>query len=670
MKLVNAYISGIGRIAGSKINLDGKVVAVVGPNEAGKTTLLKALARLESSSPLPLWERSRAIEVPDDKMVVSARYILDESDRAAVSDVGLESEPLSMTLGRLADGGPPQVEVFPRPIKNRGVLQEALADLKKFVADPGLQDYVDPDTNYNDPGGDAPQDYVDPDTNYNDPGGDAPQDFQSELASLTAGVQTIVEADDEAGVPEGLKSDAEILLTVTLPDPDAERLRAALTSVIEWLEIPDPRDEVQTRLWRRTPDMVLFEEKDRTLESSYMLDDALLSDTPAALRNLLGMAEVRLEQLLAFHQAGDIGRRQTLISQANTKLGTLFAEAWKQSSLSVQLSIDGPQLRVMVWENGDSITLFSERSAGLRMFISLIAFLKIHGTGRPTILLIDEAENHLHIDAQADLVGMFISQQQAAKVIYTTHSPACLPPDLGSGIRSVVPRSENQLVSDIRNNFWGVAPGFTPLMMAMGAAAAAFTPARRVVLAEGASEMVLLPSLIRKAVDLSTLDYQVAPGLSESPKSFYPSLDLEAAKVAYLVDGDGGGKKLRKALVKSGIPTDFIVSLDVPGIENVLEASVYARAVKGLLTELNAGVDLKDLPELVSPKDASWAGQITSWAEGHGYSVPSKVAVASWLVENEEFSLNEEGKILLQGVHSQLTRILAIQAGSVGLQPA
>jgi hypothetical protein len=127
---------------------------------------------------------------------------------------------------------------------------------------------------------------------------------------------------------------------------------------------------------------------------------------------------------------------------------------------------------------------------------------------------------------------------------------------------------------------------------------------------------------------------------------------------------------LRKALVKSGIPADFIVSLDVPGTENVLEASVYARAVKGLLAELNAGVDLKELPELVSPKEASWAGQITSWAEGHGYSVPSKVAVASWLVENGEFSLNEEGKMLLQGIHSQLTQILALQAGSVGLQPA
>lgn len=649
MKLVNAYISGIGRIASSKINLEGKVIAVVGPNEAGKTTLLKALARLESNAPLPLWERSRAMDVADDKVVVSARYIVDDSDRAVLSDLDLEAEPLSMTLGRLAEGGAPQIEVVPRPEKNRQVIKGALADLRRFVADPDLQDYVDPDTNYNDPGGDAPRNYHD------------------DLVSLAARVQEIVEADSETQVSgdlkidsDILKIDADILLTVTLPDPEADDLRAALLSVIEWIELPDPRDEVNTRLWRRTPDIVLFDEKDRTLESAYTLDDALLTETPPALKNLLGMAELQLDRLLALHQAGDVGRRQTLLSQANTRLGSLFARAWKQSSLSVQLSIDGPQLRIMVWENGDSITVFSERSAGLRMFISLVAFLKVQGTSRPPILLIDEAENHLHIDAQADLVGMFMSQRTAAKVVYTTHSPACLPPDLGSGIRSVVPQGENQFVSDIRNNFWSSAPGFTPLMMAMGAAAAAFTPARRVVLAEGATEMILLPSLIRKAVGLTTLDYQVAPGLSESPKSFYPSLDLEAAKVAYLVDEDGGGEQLRKALVKSGIPDKFIVSINVPGIENLLELPIYLKAVKSLLLELNVGTELKQFPELGSSGERSWAGQITSWAQSHGYSVPSKVAVASWLVENEMVSVNEEAGRLLEDVHLQLCEVLAV----------
>jgi uncharacterized protein YhaN len=37
VRLVKAEISGFGRLAAGKVNLDNKVLAIVGPNEAGKT---------------------------------------------------------------------------------------------------------------------------------------------------------------------------------------------------------------------------------------------------------------------------------------------------------------------------------------------------------------------------------------------------------------------------------------------------------------------------------------------------------------------------------------------------------------------------------------------------------------------------------------------------------
>lgn len=43
----------------------------------------------------------------------------------------------------------------------------------------------------------------------------------------------------------------------------------------------------------------------------------------------------------------------------------------------------------------------------------------------------------LHYDAQADLIGVLEEQDAAAQVIYTTHSPASLPNDLGAGVRVV-----------------------------------------------------------------------------------------------------------------------------------------------------------------------------------------------------------------------------------------
>ena len=133
-----------------------------------------------------------------------------------------------------------------------------------------------------------------------------------------------------------------------------------------------------------------------------------------------------------------------------------------------------------------------------------------------------------------------MSQDKVAKIIYTTHSPACLPPDLGTSIRSVVPDSSNLQLSRVQNSFWTNGPGLSPLMIAMGAAAAAYTPARYVLLGEGATEMILLPSLIRAATGHDVI-YQVAPGLSEVPGNFYEQLDLEASKVAYILDGDAGG---------------------------------------------------------------------------------------------------------------------------------
>src|SRR5699024_9258514 len=156
--------------------------------------------------------------------------------------------------------------------------------------------------------------------------------------------------------------------------------------------------------------------------------------------------------------------------------------------------------------------------------------------------------------------NMFVQQEQAVKIIYTTHSPACLPPDLGTGIRVVVPVKDKDQVSEIRGSFWTSSTGFSPLMMAMGAGSAAFTPARRVVIAEGASDMILLPSLLRNVLDRD-IDYQVAPGLSQASQTLMSNLGLEASRVAYLVDGDHGGRELKKSLASAGGSEKKIVTL-------------------------------------------------------------------------------------------------------------
>ncbi|WP_081710126.1 AAA family ATPase [Arthrobacter sp. 35W] len=641
MRLIKARIQGFGRLADTKINLDSKVIAIVGPNEAGKTTLLKALARMDSDEALPIPQRSRAVDVTDETIVTSVDFVLDDADRDSVSGLGLEEAPRSMTVNRLARGGV-TIAIKPNPTKDGNVLHSWVDILTRYLADPDLSDYINPDTTYADPNSDAPRDYP------------------AELEKLIENTKALLSGDGGISGHDQLAIDCEELLSGTLDAEKASELRLVISNLTEWLRVGNTSTETINILWSRTPDFLLFGEDDRTLLSTYNFDEVLLANTPPALLNLASMAGLDLAKLFEYHQSSNFGPRSTTIAQANARLNSAFKHSWKQSRLSVRLDIDGSQLRVMIWEDGDNITVFNERSAGLQMFVALTAFLNVHGTTRPPILLIDEAENHLHIDAQADLVSMFMTQEQAANVIYTTHSPACLPPDLGSGIRSVVPRQDNQQISDVRNNFWGNGPGFTPLMMAMGAAAAAFTPARCVVLAEGATEMIMLPTLIRMATGEETLNYQIAPGLSESPTALYPQLDFEGAKVAYLVDGDAGGRSLKKALIRSGIPEKLIVTLAVPGLENTLEPSVYEDATRSLLAESNPGADLTGMPLFSNPKVGSWASKISKWAEDRDLVMPSKVAIASWLVGNEKIEINEECASELKSTHEALMEVLSV----------
>lgn len=642
MRLISAHVRGFGRIIDSKINLDAKVIAIVGPNEAGKTTVLRALSHVDDQNPVPLPQRSRATEVSDDTRTIQFDYVLDQSDHDALVDLDLNELPTRAKIARNASADRLTVDLMPRPVKSVAAIENVLDDLKAAQSADDLDEWIDPDTT------------------YADPNSDAARDFRAELQSVVDAVEASI-AEPGIMLTEEIDETAQSLLGATTAKVDAEFLRHALQTVVDWSQGDDPAGAARDRIWKRSPDFIMFDEAHRSIQSSYTFDEQLVANPPVALANLAGTASLDLPTLLAFVRSGDVARRRTAVVQANSRMDAIFANAWKQSSLSVHFEIDGDQLRIELMEDGGNVTIFDERSAGLRMFVALISFLKVHGSVRPPILLIDEAENHLHIDAQADLVTMFVTQQHAVKVIYTTHSPACLPPDLGTGIRTVVPRPDNVQVSDVRNNFWQGAAGYSSLMLAMGAGAAAFTPARSVVLAEGATEMILLPTLLRSATGETELPYQVAPGLSEVPNAFLPQLDLEASRVAYLVDGDAGGARLRTSLLEAGVPERLIIDLELPGIESLLESKAYLDALSALLPECNPENSRSAIPALpfVDQQDAESRAAFKTWFETQNLRAPSKVAVANWLVENQRAVPSSKGAAVLKELHARLVAALS-----------
>ena len=646
MRLVKAEISGFGRLASGKINLDNKLLAIVGPNEAGKTTLLKALAYIDNGGSLSVAERSRGMDVPDSHTVVRVQYILDEDDIATVDDLELEEAPKSIWLSRpAAGGGDPRVTVLPTPTKAVRPLTEAIAAVRKVATKKTYTtlDYVEPE----------------PDENGEVPAVDEGRlSLRSSLESWLPAFLEEAQAGGDVQATAKYVGHARTAVELLTRHGLAADLVDTLNRVIAWADREDPAAAAGHELWEICPNIEFFDEADRSLSSAYAVADDLVANTPAALKNLATMAELDLAALWQAMNTGDEGERETLIDAANQVLATKFAAAWKQSNISVWLKTEGTTLFIRIKQDGKRITQFSERSAGLQMFVALVAFLAVREERVPPILLIDEAETHLHIDAQADLVNTFMTQQQAAKIIYTTHSPACLPPDLGANIRAVVPDSKTEGRSVIEGSFWHGAAGFSPLMLAMGAGAAAFSTARFVVLAEGASEMLMLPSLIKASVGLADLDYQVAPGLSEVPTAMYPELDLVGARVAYLVDGDQGGRDRRSALLSGGVPDDRIKVLGALTLENLLEPEPYLETVGTLLAECNPGRSIPDLPSLPDPTVAVWPNELERWAEEHSLKMPGKRVIASRLVEEERAVPSDFGSPILRTLHAELDALL------------
>jgi predicted ATP-dependent endonuclease of OLD family len=274
-----------------------------------------------------------------------------------------------------------------------------------------------------------------------------------------------------------------------------------------------------------------------------------------------------------------------------------------------------------------------ERSDGLRWFIALRAFLSRPESVKP-ILLVDEAESHLHYDAQADLVAVLEAQDLAASVIYTTHSVGCLPSDLGTGIRLVVVKDAQH--STLDNSFWSSGPGITPLLFGMGARLLAFTAIRVVVLAEGPSECVLLPTLLREATDRDDVGFRIVPGLAVVADDDFDTLAQEAARMGFLVDGDPGGRRIRDKLVGAGVDARKIIALrDLADnglqLEDLVSVDTFVAAVNEEIQRWQPGrptIQRTDVETGDHRMDA-----VKKWCSANGVNVPSKVALAQRVVD-------------------------------------
>jgi hypothetical protein len=614
MRLVSIGVDNYKRfVEPSELRCDGKLVAIVGPNEAGKSSLLQALTHLTSREPFTEDEHTRGHARRNPARMVWARYLIEQTDRDRMPGLGVEGarwyvyglsadgkafhDLEGVRIRRDLSGRAQAVALLLRAAEHRvfkgeeGEPLPVAVQASKVAADLGTA------------GQSLGTEMI-----------DSLREFAEEWPGRTVG-----------GAPKYMQTLGEVLAALA----DEE-------------EKAPPQDVALSLLYEQRPQFLLFGEEERDLRSDYdLLAEA--DSPPVALRNLARLASLDLTALREALET-DKGLATKMLEDANRELVRVFDESWRQSGVYLRLDTDEYVLRVFI-SAPERYTSIAERSDGLRAFLALLTFTRLHAsTGVKPILLVDEAETHLHYDAQADLIRVFTKQDAAVKVIYTTHSAGCLPEDLGVGVRVVVPDGETA-ASRIENSFWAGGPGFSPLLIGMGASAFSFASTRHAVFVEGGSDVVLLPTLMREATGLESLDFQVTPGLAEILPLNVPLLDREGGRVAYLVDNDADGRKITRKLEQGGVPAERVITVgkgsDVRTPEDLLGIGIYLLAINAEL-ERSHGPSIQMTDADIPSRDR--AAAVAAWCKQAGLSdAPSKVGVAYRVLD-----LAAEGRKVVQ----------------------
>lgn len=427
----------------------------------------------------------------------------------------------------------------------------------------------------------------------------------------------------------------------TVPDSSPKYIQGlsqALSALAAEERGPEPGTLAVRRLKARLPEILFFDAESRDLKSVYHLFD-VAEDVPPALSNFAAIAKLDLQRLRSAVSEADQALVNTIQHAANRELNRVFQASWRQSELSVHVRTDGQTLHVQVLDRMQEFSDLDERSDGLRQFVALMAFCQRNRGSRP-ILLLDEAETHLHLDAQADLVDMLAGQEVAAQVVYSTHSLGCLPEDLGGGVRLI--RQADAARSEISNKFWvGNEPGFSALLFGMGATTMAFLPVRAAALVEGPSDHILLPRILTEAGGSEYLGFQVVPGLAEASRAQVPALAAHGSTVVYVTDNDEGGLKLRNWLSgEAGIDRSRVLSLagarsTLRTVEDFLDPGLLADAVNRYLARWNEPAELLQGSRL---PNSDRVKHIERFCRSQGLTAAPKVEIAYEVVD----LLNEE----------------------------
>jgi len=311
----------------------------------------------------------------------------------------------------------------------------------------------------------------------------------------------------------------------------------------------------------------------------------------------------------------DREQRQYDLDDASATLTNEIADRWKQRRYEVQFRADGQFFYTFVKDQHDpSLIRLEERSKGFQWFFSfdLMFMYESQGTFKGCVILLDEPGLHLHPDAQKDLLVRMEAYAKDNTLIYTTHLPFMI--DLRSPERiRILSETENGVI--VTDDLTQSQPeGKFVLQAALGmSGSTSYLVAQRNLVVEGVDDYWIITELSRLLgnSDLPSLpsDVFITPAGGASEAGYIATFMIgQKLDVVVLLDSDRAGQDAKEKLVKKWLtryhsnPAHVLSLGDCVGvkarefsIEDMFPDEFYLERVKGVYKKQLALAGVEDV---------------------------------------------------------------------------
>jgi len=653
-----------------------RVTALVGRNESGKTSLLKALHKFNPATPetynpqreFPRDRYTRDFQNPADWPVCSVAFeIIGDLHGEIQSLLGQGEAPKEAVCTRFYDGSL-EIEFVPEiadePIVPSPVVRalKTLASAARRIKAPGPEQE------------------------------DATQQIRTGLADWASISEQKLKAQADLRGDEGEK-----LLSVLRRESEGyakpqtadilEALQAVIDPILQEAQNLAPVDQVKALIEEHLPVFIYFENYgilDSAIYLPRFLSDlerapndphirtvnAVFRHVSLTAREISELGREQAQQVRAQNQAPteeviaqDQQRKEERaikLNSASLDITARFNNWYGQRRHTIEYQADGDYFRIWVADDrrpGVRIEL-EGRSRGFQWFFSfyLVFLVESEEGHKDAILLLDEPGLHLHPTAQQELIAFFERLSEDNQLIYTTHSPFLIDGEHLDRVRPVTEDDSGH--SRITADTWpSDRETIFPLQAAAGyAMVRGLFQHKDNVLVEGMSDYYYLFALGAqcRASDREGLSEEIyiTPCGGTKMVGHLASLFLgQKVRPLILLDGDEAGRARQNALVKElyaahaasilmmdevfglgGTETEIedIVGEEVllPGLKAVIGKTVKLsagdRGAGGLPSQIKAWAARRDVGLPDGWKASTSIHLVSQWAE-RGTQLPDEV---------------------------------------------